>query len=120
MEMPISRDPGPLAAWFWDWASTCGRDNRDADPPSVGSKNGSVTVRMYFLSDDSAEDSNAFSVAIQGNESLKDFDVAKETDGNTQMIVKEFQGVLATQQLSVEFSSQKGKASVCGLEIVAE
>lgn len=88
--------------------------------PKEAIKERAFTVRMYFLSDDGVEDANAFSVTIQGKESLKDFDVAKEADGNTQMIVKEFHGVLATQQLSVEFSSQKGKASVCGLEIVAE
>jgi outer membrane protein assembly factor BamB/ubiquinone/menaquinone biosynthesis C-methylase UbiE len=81
----------------------------------------SFTVRLFFVSDkDASEGTNVFSVNVQGKEVLKDFDVAKETGEKEKMLVKEFRGVLASRELAITFASKKGKASLSGVEIVAE
>jgi outer membrane protein assembly factor BamB len=81
----------------------------------------SFTVRLFFVSEsDSAENASTFSVKVQGNEVLEDFNIADATGEKEKMIVKEFRGVLATRELAVAFASKNGKASISGLEIVAE
>jgi len=81
----------------------------------------SYKVRLFFVSDEDAiEGTQVFSVNVQGKEVLKDFDVAKAAGDSSTMVVKEIAGVLADRELLVAFTSKKGKALICGLEIVAE
>lgn len=78
--------------------------------PKESIKERAFTVRMFFVSDDDeVEDANVFSVNIQGKESLKNFDALKDVGETRKMIVKEFRGILASQILSVEFSSNPRK-----------
>jgi hypothetical protein len=77
------------------------------------------TVRLYFVSDTDPSDS-AFDIALQGKSVLEGFDISKEAGEAGKMIVREFRGVLADRELLVEFTPKKGKASICGVEVVAE
>lgn len=84
-------------------------------------KERAYTVRMVFLSENaSGGDENVFNVKIQGKSALTDFNAFREAGGSESLVVKEFRGVLATEEIFVEFSSEAGKPSICGLEIVAE
>ena len=83
--------------------------------------NRSFTIRLFFMSEnDAATGADIFDVNVQGKNVMNDFDVAKAAGEKEKMIVKEFRGVLAGRELLVAFASKKGKASICGLEIVAE
>jgi outer membrane protein assembly factor BamB len=86
------------------------------DPPARTFK-----VKLHFVSDhDTPESADVFNVSLQGKELLTDFDVRKEAGGKERMIVKEFRGVVGRRELLVTFASKQGKASLCGLEVVAE
>jgi outer membrane protein assembly factor BamB len=83
--------------------------------------NRSFTIRMFFVSEkDATTGANVFNVKVQGQDVLKDFDVAREAGDNEKMVVREFRGIQADRELSVIFAPKNGKASICGLEIVAE
>jgi len=84
----------------------------------------SYTVRMHFAEPDGLKPGQrVFSVCLQGQEVLTDFDVAAET-GPMTAVVKEFPGVEVTDRLEVSLVPKTAQASarplLCGLEVVAE
>ena len=79
----------------------------------------SFKVRLFFVADSVGSD-EVFDIRVQGKDVFKDFDVSKEAGEKEKMIVKEIRGVLAGRDLLVEFTPKKGKASISGLEIIAE
>ena len=83
------------------------------------------TVRLTFAEPNEAPGRVPFSVAIQGKDVLKDFDVAKAAGGPRRGIVKECRGVKIRDELTIELKSpaaapRNGGAILCGVEIVAE
>jgi hypothetical protein len=63
-----------------------------------------------------------FDVALQGQEALKGFDIAKEAGGAMMGVVKEFKGVKVQKDLVVSLTSLSPKAGplLCGIEAVLE
>jgi malectin (di-glucose binding ER protein) len=81
----------------------------------------SYTVRLHFSDpEDVKPGARVFSVAIQGNQVLKDLDVVREAGGPRRSLVREFKGVKATEKLQVALSASRGKTLLCGVEVLAE
>jgi outer membrane protein assembly factor BamB len=83
------------------------------------------TVRLHFLEPDRLPPGRrVFSVALQGQEVLKDFDIAREAGGPNRAVVREFRDVVVRTGLTVTFrpspSAPVGAAVLCGIEVRAE
>jgi len=79
------------------------------------------TVRLYFAEPDKLDlGQRVFSVALQGREVLKEFDIVKEAGGPMRGVVKEFKGVEVEEELKLEFSPKSGEPLICGVEMIAE
>lgn len=81
------------------------------------------TVRLHFAEpEDIKPGERVFSVSLQGQPVLTDFDVVKEADGANRGLVREFRGVVAGGKLDIAFSARDGsrKPILCGVEVVAE
>jgi outer membrane protein assembly factor BamB len=89
----------------------------DADPERV------YTVRLHFAEPDGlAAGRRVFHVALQGQEVLHDFDIAREAGGPNRRLVKEIKGVRVQKELTVTLTpAAAGKEPVlCGVEVLAE
>lgn len=77
------------------------------------------TVRLHFAE---IEKSNAgervFSVKLQDQEVLKDFDIAREAGGPMRAIVKEFNKIKAGSTLTLSFEPKIGEPLICGIEVI--
>lgn len=80
------------------------------------------TVRLVFAEPAAlSPGERVFSVALQGREVLRDFDIAAQTKGPDCGVVREFRGVtVPSGELSVQLRPRAGKAVLCGLEVIAE
>jgi hypothetical protein len=83
------------------------------------------TIRLHFVEPDGlAPGERIFSVAAQGEQVVKDLDIAREAGGTNRALVKEIKGVRVTKELTLTFTSSPGakvKAPVlCGIEMIAE
>ena len=59
-------------------------------------------------------------LTIQGKPVLQDFDLFKEADGIRRILVKEFRGIKAAENITITFVSKSGPALISGVEIEAE
>jgi outer membrane protein assembly factor BamB len=87
----------------------------------------SFTVRLHFAElDDLRPGERAFDVAIQGQMALADLDLAKEAGRPGTAVVKEFRGVRASRQLSVELTAKAAEITpanapvLSALEVIEE
>jgi outer membrane protein assembly factor BamB len=83
------------------------------------------TVRLHFLEPDRLPPGRrVFSVALQGKEVLKDFDIARAAGGSNRAVVREFRGIPVRTALTVTFrpspDSPVRAAVLCGIEVRAE
>jgi Malectin domain len=83
------------------------------------------TVRLHFVEPDGCKPGQRiFNVAVQGREVLQGFDIVKESGGPLKAVVREFNVVVAGDELVVEFRPARGAevnaAVLCGIEIIAE
>jgi hypothetical protein len=82
----------------------------------------SFTVSLYFAEPDGlAPGQRVFSVRLQGQQVLNDFDVAREADGPDRGLVRQFSGVRVKQALEIDFvASTEKPAILCGVEMIEE
>ena len=79
------------------------------------------TVRLYFVEpSDSKPGERVFSVKLQDQEVLKDFDIAAAAGGPRRGIVREFKGIRARASLALAFVPKKSTAAICGIEVLGE
>ncbi|MBL8799492.1 MAG: PQQ-binding-like beta-propeller repeat protein [Planctomycetia bacterium] len=83
------------------------------------------TVRLHFAEPDGLKaGQRPFSIAIQGQTVLADFDIAREAGGPGRCVVKEFKGVKIAKELTLTFTPSPGAEVkvplICGLELLAE
>lgn len=83
------------------------------------------TVALYFVEPDEVKPGDrVFSVALQGQEVLKDFDIVREAGRRNHVIVKEFEGISVKGDLTVKLrpsASAKTNAPIlCGIAVTAE
>jgi outer membrane protein assembly factor BamB len=75
-------------------------------------------VRLHFVEPDGlAPGQRLFDVRIQGQEVLKDFDIAKEAGGPNRALVREFTAD-AARDLKIKFVPRRSAALLCGLEVI--
>jgi hypothetical protein len=83
-------------------------------------------VRLYFADpDNDTAGSRVFSVRLQGENVLENFDIVAESGGRDTNLVKQFDGVQVSDTLVVEFVGTGGNAPgavplVCGVEFQRE
>jgi len=92
--------------------------NKPAPTPSPRT----FTVRLHFAEIHGlAPGQCAFDVLLQGKPALRGLDVAKETGSSHAALVKEWQHIPASDQLTIELRSQDGEPpAISGVEILAE
>ena len=61
-----------------------------------------------------------FTVALQGKEVLKDFDIVDAANGSNRSIVREIKGVSVKETLEIVLTPKAGKTLLAGVEFVAE
>ncbi len=79
------------------------------------------TVRLVFAEPDVATrpGDRVFSVAIQGQTVLADFDVAAAAGGNRRTVIRQFQTTI-TDDLTITLEPVTGEPILCGIELIAE
>ena len=88
--------------------------------PAPAAPQRSYTVRLHFAELEPVKaGGRVFSVALQGKEVLKDFDVARAAGAVRKAVVREFKGVRAGEMLTVTLTAKKGRAVVSAVEVVA-
>jgi endoglucanase len=85
--------------------------------------NGKYTVRLHFaetFDGITGPGERVFSVSVQGQEMLEDFDLFK-TVGSLKPLVKEYKGVsVENGQLVIGFTPNIENPQICGIEILGE
>jgi hypothetical protein len=77
-------------------------------------------VRLYLAEPEDAEvGQHVFSVALQGRQVLRDFDIAKEAGSDGSGIIREFQPIKAEANLTVTLTPSVGRPVICGIELLA-
>ena len=75
-------------------------------------------VRLHFSEPDGLKpEQRVFDVLIQGQEVLKDFDIAKEAGGGDRALVREFTAD-AARDLKIKFVPRRSAPLLCGLEVI--
>ncbi|GIW80611.1 MAG: hypothetical protein KatS3mg105_2418 [Gemmatales bacterium] len=79
------------------------------------------TVILYFAEPENRKPGERiFDVHIQGKPVLSDFDIVKEAGGRFRTVRKEFKDVAILRDLQISLRPKKGKALLCGVEILAQ
>ena len=82
------------------------------------------SVRLHFLEPDGvAPGTRVFSISLQGNRVLTDFDIAQVAGGSGRAVVQTFDGIVIESDLVVELDrSQKSGLPpiLCGIEVAAD
>jgi len=80
------------------------------------------TVRLHFAEVENLKPGRrVFSIALQGKEVLKDFDIAKDAGGVGRAVMKQFSDVKVADKLMITFTPRSEKPPIlCGIEVVAE
>jgi len=88
-------------------------------------KANSYTVRLYFAEPNALEPGErVFSVAIQGNSVLSDFDIVRAATPPGACVVQEFTGIDVSSGLRIDLESADASGShkplLCGIEVISE
>lgn len=110
---------GGLLPWVAASAAT-GLERLTLELDKAGAEH-PYTVRLHFAElGDAAAGGRVFSVRMQGQEVLKNFDIVREAGGPRRAVVREFRGVRVRGTLQLDFAATAGTPLLCGLEVVAE
>jgi outer membrane protein assembly factor BamB len=79
-----------------------------------------LLVRLYFAEPTATQaGARVFSIAIDGNEAIKDLDIFKESGGQLRVLVKELRSIRAPNAvLTLTFTATAGQPLICGVEIL--
>jgi outer membrane protein assembly factor BamB len=104
----------------YDWVGASGLLN--ASKLSIETNTTPVAVRLYFAEPDAKAKTGqrVFTVSLDGEEVLKDFDVAAAAGGARKMIVKEFKYSKTEGPIEIELKAASGKTLLCGIELLVE
>ncbi len=85
-------------------------------------KSASYTVKLYFTELESGNAaSRVFDVNIQGDNILKDFNIAKEAGGVNRLVTKSLEGIMVSDKLTIQLSSKSADILplISGVELIA-
>ncbi|MFQ6034576.1 MAG: PQQ-binding-like beta-propeller repeat protein [Sedimentisphaerales bacterium] len=76
-------------------------------------------VRLYFAEPEGVEvGQRVFDLAIQGKQVLNNFDIAQDAGSNGSGIIREFQPIKATADLTITLTPLVGRPVICGIELL--
>ena len=109
-----------------DWVASSGVEGAsavtvtlNADPADTDDRD--YTVRLVFAEPHEVKpDERVLDVSLQGKKVLSNFDVAREAGGANKVVVREFAGVTAGKELTINLEAGTGKTILCGVEIIAD
>jgi len=112
----------------WIFTSGCkGLSQCVAPLLDAGQGSGRYTVRLYFAeTQDAARGQRVFTVKLQGEPVLKNFDIVKEAGGVNKALTKEFTGIQVKEGLQIDFECAKKDAGpletpiINGIEMIRE
>ena len=79
------------------------------------------TVRLYFAEPDAEESSaHSFSVSLQGKPAIEGLNIVDAAGGARRTIVREFRNVSIADRLTVEFTADRGRPILSGVEVLKE
>jgi len=79
------------------------------------------TVRLYFAEPGDAKPGRrVFSVSLQGEEVVRDLDIAESAGGELRGIVKEFKGIKIGRTLTMTLTARLGEPVISGIELMLE
>ena len=79
------------------------------------------TVKLHFAEPEQHQPGNrVFDVLLQGKVVAKALDLAKESAGRLNPLVKSIEGIEATDSILIELKPVKGETIISGIEVVAE
>ncbi len=79
------------------------------------------TVRLHFAEPDPVKrGARVFSISLQGQDVLRDFDIAKTTGGPMRGVVKEFTGIKIGKTLDVQITARSGRSILSGIELILD
>lgn len=85
-------------------------------------KSASYTVKLYFTELESGNAaSRIFDVNIQGDNVLKDFNIAKEAGGVNKLVTKSLEGIMVSDKLTIQLSPKTADILplISGIEVIA-
>ncbi|HEC03074.1 MAG TPA: hypothetical protein ENI81_06000 [Phycisphaerales bacterium] len=79
------------------------------------------TVRLYFAEPGDAKPGRrVFSVSLQGEEVVRDLDIAESAGSELRGIVKEFKGIKIGRTLTMTLTARLGEPVISGIELMLE
>ena len=85
------------------------------DPPAT------YAVNLHFAEpEDHQPGERIFDVLLQGKSAAKALDLAKESKGRLNPLVKRFEHVEATDSILIELKPVRGETVISGIEVLAE
>ena len=123
----VYRRHASAVAGTYNWVTSSGLKNIHEISVALGKMNAprSYTVRLYFAEPDKLPaGKRLFNIAIQGKSMLRNFDIAKEANGSARTFIKEFKGIPAQGDLTVQLTpstqAEIRTPIISGLELIAE
>ena len=106
------RHSATLKARDMAWVAASGVTGVSSVTVALPGQEGPHTVRLHFA--DPGDGGSTFDVQVQGKTAIKELSVAGQS------LIKTINGVDLAEQLSLTFTARKGRASISGIEIIAE
>lgn len=79
------------------------------------------TVRLHFSEpNDVGEGQRVFDIELQGNVVATDFDIVREAGAAKTTIVREFSGIMLSEELEIKFRRKKGLPIISGVEVFSD
>ena len=79
------------------------------------------TVRLHFSEpNDYSEGQRVFDIELQGQVVATDFDIVREAGAPKKAIVREFSGIMLSEDLEIKFRRKKGLPLISGIEVFSD
>jgi hypothetical protein len=115
---PVEKAPDTVDAYLRNVFTV---DLPSADPQGAFAMSQPYTVRLYFAEPEARQPrERVFSVSLQGNEVLRDFDITRAAGGAQRVIAKEFADIAVHDDLAITLTPASAAPPVlCGVELTA-
>ncbi len=88
--------------------------------PTKNTQESEYLVRLFFAEPENLKaGGRVFNVVLQGRAVLTNFDIARDEWVPGLGVVREFQAVKATTQITLELKPSVGRPVICGIEVIA-
>jgi len=103
----------------FDWGTELPPALKRATKPVKPHK--AYAVELYFAEPEDVDiGQRVFSVALQGEDVLSNFDIVKETGGRWRQVMRRFPSVSVEEALTISFTAKTGQPVLSGVRLIAE